>query len=150
MEVEDTESLSDKGHPTQSGCGRKEYHGAHPGAWTRHNNDTDIVQLGLMEEQESHVYLAAQRMADMRPETLYLEWRNRSSISSHNIATMDHPGSEARVVKFLMDERLVTGGADGNIYVWNVGSGEVLQKLNCHSSEVARGRSQHFWGETEH
>ena len=107
------------------------------GAKMQGNNDTDIVQLGLMEEQESHVYLAAQRMADMRPETLYLEWRNRSSVSSHNIATMNHPGSGAKVVKFLMDERLVTGGGDGNIYVWNVGSGEVLQKLNCHSSEVA-------------
>ena len=56
------------------------------------NKDADIVQLGLMELDTSHVYIAARDLADKRPETLYLEWVNRSNITSHNIATLNHPG----------------------------------------------------------
>lgn len=103
------------------------------------NKEADIVQLGLMEEEDSQVYLAARRLADTRPEvisfnivhltlvtllllqTLYLEWRNRSSVTLHTIATMNHPGPGANTVRFLPDGRLGTGGADGNVLVWNCG-----------------------------
>ena len=44
------------------------------------------------------------------------------------MSTMNYPAC-ARVVKFLPDVRLVTGGGDNNIYVWNWVSGEVLQRL---------------------
>ena len=36
------------------------------------NKEADIVQLGLMEEEDSQVYLAARRLADTRPEVLSL------------------------------------------------------------------------------
>ena len=32
------------------------------------NKEADIVQLGLMEEEDSQVYMAARRLADTRPE----------------------------------------------------------------------------------
>ena len=34
------------------------------------NKEADIVQLGLMEEEDSQVYLAARRLADTRPEVI--------------------------------------------------------------------------------
>ena len=52
---------------------------------------------------------------------MYLEWRNRSSVTLHTIATMNHPGPGANTVRFLPDGRLGTGGADGNVLVWNCG-----------------------------
>ena len=44
--------------------------------------DADVVQLALREVEGSSVYQAARRLADCRPETLYLEWRNRANVQS--------------------------------------------------------------------
>ena len=105
------------------------------GAQVWSNKEADVVQLGLREVEDSEVYLAAKRLADERPETLYLEWRNRSRFTSNNVATMNHPGSP-NVVKFLPEGRLVTGSSDGNICVWSVASGDILQKLSGHEADV--------------
>ena len=105
------------------------------GAKVSSNKDADIIQLALREVESSEVYMAAKRLADQRPETLYLEWKNRSNVQSQNIATIMHPG-QPRVVRFLPDTRLITGSSEGLIYVWNVVSGEILQKLHGHLSEV--------------
>ena len=105
------------------------------GAQVWANKEADVVQLGLREVESSEVYLAAKRLADERPETLYLEWRNRSSVTSNNVATMNHPGSP-QVVKFLPEGRLVTGTSDGNISVWNVDTGDILEKLYGHKADV--------------
>eukprot|EP00090_Calanus_glacialis_P007925 TRINITY_DN16316_c0_g1_i1.p1 TRINITY_DN16316_c0_g1~~TRINITY_DN16316_c0_g1_i1.p1 ORF type:complete len:931 (+),score=202.36 TRINITY_DN16316_c0_g1_i1:124-2793(+) len=105
------------------------------GAKVSANKDADIIQLALREVESSEVYMAAKRLADQRPETLYLDWKNRSNVQSQNIATILHPGGP-RVVKFLPDTRLVTGSTEGLIYVWNVVSGEILQKLHGHKSDI--------------
>ena len=105
------------------------------GAKVSANKDADIIQLALREIENSEVYMAAKRLADQRPETLYLNWKNRSNVQSQNVATILHPGGP-RVVKFLPDTRLVTGTSEGLLSVWNVVSGEVLQKLYGHKSDI--------------
>jgi WD40 repeat protein len=96
---------------------------------------TDIVQLGLGEPASSAVYLAARRLANQRPEFLYLEWRNRSNIHSQNIATILHPGVPT-AIRFLPDSRVVTSSQEGVIKVWNVTNGEVVQRLHGHRGPI--------------
>jgi len=100
--------------------------------------DADIIQLALREMDSSAVYVAARRLADQRPETLYLEWSNRSSVQSQNVATILHPHPGLpHTLKFLPEaSRVVTGSSEGVIKVWDLVSGEVLQRLPGHKAGV--------------
>ena len=98
--------------------------------------EADTVQLALREVEYSSVYQAARRLADLRPDTLYLEWSNRANVQSRCIASILHPGGPT-VVRFLPDQRVVTGTSEGNVLVWDVEAGQVVERLVGHSGEVA-------------
>ena len=105
------------------------------GATLNSSTVTDIVQLGLRELPSSAVYQAARQLANQRPEFLYLEWRNRSSIQSQNVATILHPGVPT-AIRFLQDSRVVTASQEGVIKVWNVNNGDVVQRLHGHRGHI--------------
>ena len=98
--------------------------------------EADTVQLALREVECSSVYQAARKLADQRPDTLYLEWMNRANVQSQCIASILHPGGP-RVVKFLPDQRVVTGTSEGTVLVWDVEAGQVVERLVGHGGEVA-------------
>ncbi|XP_023327782.1 apoptotic protease-activating factor 1 [Eurytemora carolleeae] len=97
---------------------------------------TDIVQLGLSESTASAVYTAAKILADTEHEYLYLEWKNRSSLHSQNIATILHPGKPSDI-KFFPDARVVTSTEEGVIKVWDLTTGDVTQRLHGHYSPIS-------------
>ena len=59
-----------------------------------------------------------------------------SDLSPQCIASILHPGGP-RVVRFLPDQRVVTGTAEGALLVWDVEAGQVVERLAGHSAEVA-------------
>ena len=111
----------------------------------------DIVQLGLREESSSAVYQAARRLADQRPDTLYLvrlhrislqyieissqEWSNREDWRSSLVAALPHP-TGAACLAFLPDTRLLTGTVDGGMFLWELSAGQLLGRLPGHQAEV--------------
>ncbi len=69
------------------------------------------------EPEESAVYEAARRLAEMRPERLYFEWLNRDRVRGKHSATILHHGI-VEAACFLPDmTKILTTNGEGQIKV---------------------------------
>ena len=98
------------------------------------NKDADIIKLAMRKVESSEVNVAAKRLADQRPETLS---GRTDPIFKVKYCHHTRPSPRGpRVFKFLPDTRFVTGSSECLVYYWNVVSGEVMQKLPGHKSDI--------------